>query len=138
MIVVRRRIEPQAPVTLQLLSLPPSVNNLYFNTGKGRARSAEYRKWSNAEEWNARLQFYRFHTFTSPVKIVVRIGEPKRRRDIDNIWKPICDLLVKLAIIPDDDSAWARDERIYIDPSFEGVEVTIAPLSPELMPRKVA
>lgn len=137
-VVLRRKIEPQAPVVLQLLSLPPSVNNLYFNTKKGRAKTDEYKKWSSAEEWNARAQFYRFHTFTTPVRIVVRLGEPKHRRDLDNIWKPIADLLVKLKIIPDDDCAWARDERIFIDPDFVGVEVTVAPLPADLMPKKRA
>ena len=82
---------------------PPSANQLYRNVpGKGRVRSNEYRRWQAHAGWQ--VQAARPGQVSGAVTVSYQIPRPQdqRRRDIDNLAKPLNDLLVKHGVIEDD------------------------------------
>lgn len=78
---------------------PPSTNNLYVNTGRGRAKSKAYKSWIDAAGWEIREQI-KGPLPHFPGEFGLRIWLPGGK-DIDNI-KAIPDLLKKMGIISDD------------------------------------
>jgi len=99
-----RVVAPVDAVTLDL-PLPPSVNSAWANIpGKGRVRSAGYRRWH-------KLAFDEL-TLQKPGKvkgrfaIVIEVGRVKRRCDIDNRGKCLLDLLS--GSVTDDDAMCER------------------------------
>ena len=89
-----------------ILSIPPSVNALYGNrkSGKGRGRyiTKEYRDWKKHSL--SELIAQNIKSFGTPVSIEIKAerSDFNRKRDADNLAKPIIDLLVKAEIIEDD------------------------------------
>ena len=84
--------------------MPPSANKLTFNVeGGGRALTRAYRKWLLDAGLLAKAQARGQGRVTGAYHLKIRAPKPaKARRDIDNICKPISDLLVKISIVPDD------------------------------------
>ena len=81
--------------------VPPSANALNWNApGKGRVSVKEYRRWQRDAGMlvNAAVK-EDLPTGPWGVQIAARVGH---HRDIDNLVKPINDLLVKCGIIEDD------------------------------------
>lgn len=83
------------------LPLPPSVNNLFVNAGKRRVKSARYTEWLKAAGWELQAQ--------KPAKVsgtfrftMVAYRPDRRRRDLDNLIKPVLDLLKTHGVIEDD------------------------------------
>ena len=92
------------PVYRLLLPVPPSTNNLFVNkrTG-GRARAAVYKAWLNAAGWEIKLQ--RPPALHEPLRTCLRVlieAPVGQNRDIDNVIKPVLDVLVKMGVIADD------------------------------------
>ena len=86
-------------VTLNL-PLPPSVNGAWANIpGKGRVRSAPYRRWHKLAFDEMRLQ--RPNKIPGTFAVVINAGRINRRCDIDNRIKPLLDLL-KGEVVEDD------------------------------------
>lgn len=84
-----------------VLPIPPSVNRCWRNVpGVGRVRTAHYRAWRDAAGWELRAQ--RPPQIPGDVSISIRAGRPRRRRDLDNIIKPVLDILVSCGVIVDD------------------------------------
>jgi Holliday junction resolvase RusA-like endonuclease len=93
----------RAPHRRELLTTatPPSVNSAWVNVaGKGRARSAKYCAWLRETGWTIRAA--RIPKITGHVAIRIRAGVPDRRRDLDNIVKPLLDALTTFGVIEDD------------------------------------
>jgi crossover junction endodeoxyribonuclease RusA len=95
----------QADCVTLSLPLPPSVNSAWSNIpGKGRVRSAEYRRWHK--------QAFDELTLQKPGHIpgrfaaVINAGRIKRRADVDNRIKPLLDLLS--GTVTDDDALCER------------------------------
>ncbi|MCC7253180.1 RusA family crossover junction endodeoxyribonuclease [Hyphomicrobium sp.] len=83
------------------LPVPPSVNRCWRNVrGVGRVRTARYRAWVDEAGWELLGQHPR--AIPGPVAITIRAGRPQRRRDLDNVLKPLLDLLVATHVIQDD------------------------------------
>lgn len=83
------------------LPYPPSTNGLFFNATKGRRKTIAYRNWLDAAGWQIVEQGRR--SVHGPVSISVALVKPdKRKRDLDNLMKPILDLLVEMGCIDDD------------------------------------
>lgn len=98
----------------QVLSLPipPSVNALWTNIpGKGRARSESYNQWREAAGWE--LRALRPTPVPGSVAIMIRAGLVNTRRDLDNLGKPLLDLLTEHRIIEDD--AHVADLHLHWD-----------------------
>lgn len=82
------------------LTVPPSVNNLFFSTAKGRSKSKEYRYWTTKAV--KRLRGWKWEG-QYPVSITFTVRETiNQRRDLDNLLKPLSDSLVKAGVIIDD------------------------------------
>lgn len=85
---------------LELCGAPPSLNNLFLNVKKGRIKSPEYASW----QVRAVLQLRKQAAWHVPGKIRVRLSFGRRdtRADLDNLIKPVLDLLMAAGRIADD------------------------------------
>lgn len=94
---------------------PPSANNLYRNVpGKGRVRSDAYKAWQHRAGWQVELARPGFISGKVEVRYAIPWPKDKRRRDLENLAKPLSDLLVKHRLI-EDDSRIVRLELAYAD-----------------------
>jgi Holliday junction resolvase RusA-like endonuclease len=82
--------------------MPPSANNLFLNVPHcGRVKSPAYRAWLSEAGWRLREQ--RVQKLKGPVGITISAAIPERqKRDLDNCFKGLCDLLAAHGIIEDD------------------------------------
>ena len=73
------------------LPFPPSLNGLFNNTRRGRAKTKAYEKWINAAGMELMIQ--RPHKRAGAVSISIVANPPDRRkRDLDNLLKPATSL----------------------------------------------
>ena len=119
------------PAVRVQMPICPSTNSLYANLpGKGRIKTAAYKRWQNDAGWAIRLQ----RPPTVHGRIAVLIELPSDRLDVDNI-KPILDLLgppsgkKKTGMFVIDDDRYVDDLRIVrIPPGAEMMTVSIWPM----------
>lgn len=127
-------------MTTYVLSVPPSANKLFANTKKqwarlasssaskkrGRVRTKEYTAWVDGELKSLLAQ--RAKPVAVPVKITIQ--KPRYcRKDLDNIAKPVIDLLVRGGIIEDDGPDFVHG--ITIEPAdIESMKVSIETCAP--------
>ncbi len=112
---------------------PPSLNNLYPTHGTKRVRSSEYRAWISAAGWEIKLQWQR--QGGQPIEGAYRIAVVAhllQRRDPDNLWKALLDLLVELGITKGDAAAYNRHHEMTVKPTYrewpeERVHIELAP-----------
>lgn len=117
-----------------VLPFPPSLNNAFSQASNGRRFATRaYTSWCNAAVLLMRSA--KLASAAGPVAISIRIRPPdNRRRDIDNLVKPILDALVKAGVIADDhagivrsiDAAW----DLPADRTDPGAVVEITPITP--------
>jgi len=91
-----------------VLPFPPSLNNAFSQASNGRRFATRaYTSWCNAAVLLMRSA--KLASAAGPVAISIRIRPPdNRRRDIDNLVKPILDALVKAGVIADDHAGIVR------------------------------
>lgn len=85
------------------LPYPPSVNQLYTTNGRSfkRYKSGMYNSWIADAGWTLKTQKRNEHKGRISVSYFARRPD-KRKRDIDNVAKAICDFLTLHRIIEDD------------------------------------
>ena len=90
-------------MTLHLfLPFPLSVNAMYKNAGKARAKSKRYREWTEGALWQLKSQF-KGQPIDGHLMLTLAIKQPDRRkRDLGNLEKSITDLMT--GIVYNDDS----------------------------------
>ncbi len=89
------------------LPFPVSVNGMYRALGRRVILSKRAREWKEAAAWELKSQ--RPKRFAGPVEIHTVVSPPdKRKRDLDNLLKPILDLLKEHGIIVDDSFKYIR------------------------------
>ncbi|WP_423415544.1 RusA family crossover junction endodeoxyribonuclease [Hyphomicrobium sp. B1] len=116
-------METDLPFRLTL-PLPPSANALFANIrGHGRVRTYAYRKWSDVAGWTIRVE--RPRKFLGPVSIEIRAGIPRRRRDLDNLAKPVIDALVSFDVIVDDSDQIVRAVTLAWDSNVEPEKILL-------------
>lgn len=111
-------VRPQGERATILLPEPPSVNDLYGNSPKGRRRTLTYSRWLKAALSEIVIQFIPF----VPGNVTVSAIVPRKnaRRDIDNTIKACLDALVKGYVIEDDNKVvelhfkWGAQDRCSI------------------------
>src|SRR5674476_910299 len=87
-------------VELQL-PYPPSANHLWIRARRGMRRSERYLAWLHTAGWKVKQQ--RPQKVHGLYKLSIQASRPdKRRRDIDNLIKPISDLLQTIGLVRDD------------------------------------
>lgn len=83
------------------MEYPPSANRIWRNVNGRTLKSAEYRAWKEAQEWAVRAQ--KEPTVLGAYSAHIMVNRPdNRRRDLDNLLKPISDVLVSAGIVEDD------------------------------------
>jgi crossover junction endodeoxyribonuclease RusA len=106
-------------ITLQI-GYPPSANKIWRRSGKRIHRSTQYVDWLEAEGWNIINQ--RQGGVSGPYRLAIFAVRPdRRRRDIDNLLKPLNDLLVSVGVVDDDSDA----QSIHLEWVKEGPPVTV-------------
>ena len=116
-------IEEASPLARIVLPYPPSVNGT-FRMHNGSRLSGPYKEWRDRAV--ARLLLQRCRHVPGPVMLDIAYRAPDRRkRDIDNLLKAPLDLLVKQAIIEDDNSRVVREIRARWVDEGEPCTVTI-------------
>lgn len=105
--------------TFELSKIPPSTNALWRVAAGGRGyKSARYATWWAAAKVEIMAQ--RVPAVAGPYALHVRFIRPDRRgRDLDNLIKPLSDLLVTMRVIEGDHLA----QRITAEWSSEGPAV---------------
>lgn len=97
------------------IPMPPSANAIYERKGRHLTRSKAYRQWLGEATWFLLFQrnrYIRRHTkITHNVEVEVRAYRQKDTPDLDNILKPIMDLLVHTDTIKDDKQVVAINAR---------------------------
>ena len=83
------------------LPFPLSVNNLFFNTKRGRVKTTRYQAW--LQEVSSVLKSQGLVYVPGDVSVEILVIKPdRRRRDLDNMAKSIIDALVLNGVIDDD------------------------------------
>lgn len=110
------------------LPFPPSTNNLFINTSRGRIRSSKYDQWATEAGWE--LQRQRPAKVLGPVSLIFEFqaGRDKRKRDITNLLKAPEDLLVKHGVIEADDNTIVQSISANWSAEVTGVRIAITPL----------
>ena len=92
-------------MTHLLLSLPPSVNEIWAPTGKGAFyRSAKYKRWIKDAGWT--LLAHRPKPVVGLYNLTIYLPA-EMPGDIDNRVKALCDLLVTHGVTADDRHLWS-------------------------------
>src|SRR5262249_28004537 len=88
------------PVTFSM-PIPPSVNNLFDNTGRGRRKSETYKYWrENALRELVMTQ--NIPDVSGDVAVFLEIHRGSKSSDLDNRFKAALDAIVAARIIEDD------------------------------------
>jgi crossover junction endodeoxyribonuclease RusA len=83
------------------LPYPPTANSIWRSGRRRTYRSEKYRAWLSRASWEAKLQCP--GKVIGPYELTMRVSRPdKRKRDLDNLLKPISDLLCTIGVIEDD------------------------------------
>lgn len=83
------------------LTRPPSANHLWVRARKGMRKSDAYVTWLMVAAIEARRQT--FKRVCGPYRLSISVSRPdRRRRDIDNLIKPVSDLLMHIGAVEDD------------------------------------
>ena len=115
-----------------LFSLPPSINNCYRAYRGRMIKSSAYRFWQHIE-----MQLYKYEnkrvTGNLKVEVVVHTGKGWRvNRDLDNLLKPLLDMLILIGVIEDDNSKVIKEIVVKMNvpkiKSFAVIEVNVTKL----------
>jgi Holliday junction resolvase RusA-like endonuclease len=125
---VRTRMFPEAAVVIQL-SMPPTLNNLFINKGRGRIDSPKYAVWKRLAGW----ELLRQHPprIKGPVSVLIEVSlaESNDTWDLCNREKAAMDLLVTHGVIQGDNRPIMREFAMrWAD--VAGVRVTITGIAP--------
>ena len=101
-----------------VIGIPISANNMYAPTKKGGlAKTRKYKAWIEHNEPILVASLKPAERFPIQVHITVVEGRGwQQSRDIDNVIKPIIDLLVRSKVVPDDRSEFIRDVKATFMP----------------------
>lgn len=133
-VVRKNRLGPYRPILtpldgqatehgyLYLTSPPPSLNHLFATVGKMRVKSPTYRGWLTT----ASLQIRRQNSWHIPGKtrVFLTFNRKQTGADLDNLIKPILDLLVNCGRIEDDKNV-VEVRALFSDTSL-GTEINLA------------
>jgi crossover junction endodeoxyribonuclease RusA len=120
-------------MTTLTLPWPPSANRLWRNVNGRTIKSETYRNWLVMAGWDLKSQR------PSPVKgryrmTVVAVRPDQRRRDLDNLLKPISDLLKECGVIEDDSLAqsltagWSMESPVRDGQVIVSIEPVVEPV----------
>ena len=86
------------------IGYPPSANRIWRKYRGRMVRDPVYVDWLDREGWNIIQQMQ--GGVTGPYRLSIEAVKPdRRRRDLDNLIKPLSDLLKSVGVIEDDSDA---------------------------------
>lgn len=110
------------------LTRPPTANHLWVRARKGMRKSDAYVTWLMLAAIEARRQT--FKRVSGPYKLTVVASRPDRRkRDLDNLLKPLNDLLKHIGAVEDDSDCEMISARWVT--TGEGVSIRVEPAGVE-------
>ncbi len=119
---------PESKIFVRL-PVPPSVNAAWRNVaGKGRVKTAIYKKWRNEALMMVAVMCGGLRPISGPVSVHIAIKRPNKRSDVDNRIKCCLDLLQAAALIDDDKNVHEVTARW--DDMADGCEVTVQRFTP--------
>lgn len=107
---------------------PPSANSLLINAGgRGIRRKSEYTQWKAvaAACWARERKRVGMATVEGDFEVMILVGPRDRRRDLDNMVKPILDALQAAEVIKNDNRCIYQSIRWSDD--VDGCEVSVFP-----------
>lgn len=107
------------------LPVPPSSNNMFFNTGRGRAITPEYKAWR--EEAGLMLRRQGIAPFIGRAEVVIDIDDTVRG-DADNRSKACLDLLVAHGVLRDDSKKYVKRVSVGWKTGIGACRVTVRPV----------
>lgn len=114
------RHRPAASVVHVVLPVPPSVNNLFATSGERRHLSKRYTEWRR--EAGSLLNLAHLPRVAGPY--VLDLDFAAGAADLDNLIKPVADLLVAHGVTDDDrDLRELHVRRTFPQPGLVGVTV---------------
>lgn len=90
---------------------PPSLNNLFPSVGRKRVPSRQYAKWLK----QMALFFPAADTINQRVSVSITIADKVSKADIDNLVKPVLDMLVRRRILATDSKRVVRCVHVVYD-----------------------
>lgn len=106
---------------VKLSRLPPSANNLFATSQRGRFKTKHYKGWLEQAGWELKQQ--RPGHVPGHYAMTVTAGKVAKRRDLSNLLKALEDLLVKHSVVEDDSLA----QKIIIEWGLTpGVHIMVA------------
>jgi len=93
--------------------------------GKGRVKSAEYRRWITDAGMLLKAQCR--ERMAGPANLSLLIENKHSRRDASNLIKPVEDLLVTIGILKGDSAAHVRSVSATWSPTIEGMSIQVWP-----------
>jgi len=120
-------------VTVLTLPYPPSANRLWRNIRGKTLKSAVYRAW--LIEAGQVLFLQKPASVTGQYRLMVIATRPDQRaRDIDNLIKPVSDLLAQCGVVSNDSKAqsvfagWSMESTVPGGQIIVSVEPVTAPI----------
>jgi len=106
------------------LPFPPSVNRLWRSTKSGKHyRSPRYQTWFQAAGIEINRQ--RPGKVLGQFSVLLQLGRPDRRgRDLDNLMKPVLDILEHYGVIENDNLA--QHVAIHWSDTIKGAHVVVS------------
>lgn len=111
------------------LPLPPSVNHMYRNAGRGkRIKTQAATDWIERAQWEikiaARAQGWKLSEGEKLVMKITAFWPDNRRRDVHNLHKLLCDVPEEIAY-DDDKYVIVQDQDFSVDRVNPRVEVEL-------------
>lgn len=112
--------------TTTIYNFPPSGNNRLMSVRGRMIKTGKYRSWQQATADMVREQI-RKGPLEGRLRLTMRVHMPdRRRRDLDNLVKPIQDVLQLAGLYYDDSQIKHLDIReVGVDP-IGGIEIEVA------------
>ena len=111
----------QSFAVVKLSRLPPSANNLFATSQRGRFKTKHYKGW--LEQAGCELKQQRPGHVPGHYAMTVTAGKVAKRRDLSNLLKALEDLLVTHSVVEDDSLA----QKIIIEWGLTpGVHIMVA------------
>lgn len=104
------------------LPVPPSSNNMFFNTGRGRAVTPEYKAWKM--EAGQMLRRQGIVPFIGRAEVVIDIDDTVRG-DADNRTKACLDVLVAHGVLRDDSKKYVKRVSVGWETGIGACRVTV-------------
>ena len=102
------------------LPLPPSVNHIWRHARGRTFLSKNYQQWIQRAQVALMCQFCKPCKWHGPLEVYIEArrgkGWDQRKRDLDNMAKPVLDFLVREGLIPADDHTVIQRVVIELGP----------------------